>query len=159
VAEYEVLLEQARLQVGQQEASFDTLRTRVTAILSIGGVVAALFAPHYLHKGNAWSYWAIGFFAGTVIVGAILLWPRDWAVGVPLGDYQQWITDHRSWRAEHDPDGDDLSAALTEEIAATLVLAYVGNRSKYEWLARGYGLQCLLLGIEIILWILAVLIS
>ena len=139
MAEYEVLLEQARLQVGQQEASLDTLRTRVTAILSIGGVVAALFAPHYLHKGNAWSYWAVGFFAGTVIVGAILLWPRDWAVGVPLGNYQQWITDHRSWRVEHDPDGKDLSVPLIEEIAATLVLAYVGNRAKYKWLARGSG--------------------
>jgi hypothetical protein len=158
MAEFDVLLEQARLQVSQQEASLDTLRTRSTAILSIGGVVAALFAPHYLHKGDIWGYLAIVAFAVTVITGTIIFWPREWAVGVPLGDYQDWIDERREWRKQYDPDGADLTEPLTEEIAGTLVLAYVNNRVRYGHLAVVYALQCSLLGIEVVLWVLAVLI-
>ena len=44
-------------------------------------------------------------------------------------------------------------------MAGTLVVAYVNNRDAYKWLARGYGLQCLLLGAEVVLWVMAVLLQ
>ena len=156
-SEYEVLLEQARLQLNQQEQSLDLLRTRATAIISIGGIVAALFAPHFLpHAGNL-TLGALGSLFAVVFLGIFILWPKEWNMGVPLFEYQDWIDNHRQWRRQYAPDASDLAQPLTEEIAATLVIAYARNRGKYKWLTRAYSAQVLMLLVEIALWVVATL--
>ncbi|MBF6556315.1 MAG: hypothetical protein IVW52_09110 [Acidimicrobiales bacterium] len=157
MAEYEVLLEQARIQVAQQEASLDLIRTRATAVLSIAGVVAALFAPHYLRRGDVWAYWAVGALVLTMFPAVWIHLPTDWAIGVQLDRYPKWIEDVRTWRREHAPESPDLTNQLTEEFASVLVGAYVSNGNKYPRLARAYVVEFGLLIVQALLWVVAVI--
>jgi hypothetical protein len=158
-SEFEVLLEQARIQTGQQDASLEVLRTRVTAVISISAIVAALFAPHFLSHLTGLAVAALVALLITVVLGILILMPLEWSVGVPLPSYHEWIKQHRKWREKEQPDAPDLGASLTEEIAATLVIAYERNRKKYETIATAYGVQVLALMVEVGLWIVAILVK
>jgi hypothetical protein len=152
--DYEILLDQARRQVDQQVGSLDTLRTRSTAVVSVGGIVAALFATHFLpHAGNLTLAAFASLFA-VVALGVFILWPREWNIGVPLPVYQQWIEDYHQWRLDGEP---DLAESLTEELAGTLVIAYSNNRDTYKWMARAYSAQVFMLVVEIGFWVVATL--
>jgi len=117
----EVLLDQMRVQVASQASGLDTLRTRATAVVSVAGLVAGLFAPHYLTDSYGVGIAALAAFTTCAILATIVLFPQRVGFSVPLGQADlEWVRTNGS-----NPDAGSMLALQT---ASTLIVAYDSNR-------------------------------
>lgn len=147
----EILLSQARTQLGRQEIAVDTLRTRATAVFSASGVVAALFGPKVLAMGHgsAWPYVALAPLLAGAVATVIVLVPRHMTFTEQLDDWWGWLD-----QAEQAPDRDEaLAIGLAENLDALWKL----NQGPIERVANAYLVLCVAFGVQVAAWVTAAL--
>jgi hypothetical protein len=148
-----LLWEQAQRQLAQQNADLDTLRTRAIALLSVSAIVAGLFGSRLSHThlstGAAISaILALGLFAINVVLTVWIVTPvkNGWRFTYPL---RALIT-----RTE-------AGTVLPMDVAISLAhYAEQSRKENEDKLASFYGqsrIVCVLAGIQVVAWAVAVM--
>ena len=145
----DVLLDQARSQLGRQEAALDTLRTQATAVFSASMVVAALFGPKVLAAAHrsTWGYAAVVLVALGAAATVFVLAPRNMVFTELLDNWWPWL--------EENEEAIDRDEALTVGLAKNLNQHWTKNRDCIDGLATGYSVSCALLALQVVAWVLA----
>jgi hypothetical protein len=146
-----LIWDQAKQQLAQQNADLDLLRTRAVAMLSVAALVAGLFGtrlPHgYTHGGTlAFVIAALALFATSVVLAVIVAAPRrKWEFTFKLDPLLQRVDA-----------GDAVPADITRNLAAWAEVARSNNARQMSSLYSVFRLVCLLVGLQVIAWALAV---
>jgi hypothetical protein len=147
-----MLWEEERRLLARQEASLDTLRVQAVAILSVASIVAGLFGSHFVTSNpSGFSLGmvvaALAIFAVTALIAVVIISPRTWTFDQDLtddlaklgeGEYikasslaYSWADDAEGWRAD--------------------------NHAQLEKLMCYFQWACILTGLQVVLWGLALL--
>ncbi|HUZ51681.1 MAG TPA: hypothetical protein VMU94_04035 [Streptosporangiaceae bacterium] len=147
-----LIWEQARQQLAQQNTDLDLLRTRAVAMLSIAALVAGLFGtrlPHgHLHgRTLVFLIMALVLFAASVVLAVMVAAPRrDWEFVFQLSALLERVD-----RFEATP------ADVTRNFAVWAESAWGNNLRQMQPLYTMFRLVCVLVGLQVIAWALAVL--
>jgi hypothetical protein len=144
-----LLWEQAQRQLSQQSADLDILRTRTIAMLSVAAVAAALFGSRLSHVHSAReavTVLALCLFAASVVLAAWVVRPAKWRFTYPL---QPLINEAQA------------RSARPMDVALSLTHHAEQNRKKNEKRLEGlhmrFSLICLLIGLQVVAWAIAVI--
>lgn len=146
-----LLWEQARQQLAQQNSDLDLLRTRATAILSVAALVAGLFGTRIpAHPGIrsvSFVIVALSLFAVSALLAVAVAAPRrNWEFTFNLDPLLQRVDDHEAAPVD-----------VTRNLAAWSEIARRKNSQKLEQLYMLFRLVCVLVGLQVISWAIAVL--
>jgi hypothetical protein len=148
-----LLWAQAQRQVAQQNTDLDTLRTRAIAMLSVAALAAALFGSRLPHThssvGTAVAViFALGFFAISVVLAVQIVKPMKHA----------WRFTYQLRPLVNEVKG---GSAMTMDVALSLASHAEQNRhaneEKLEGLHKQFSIVCLLVGLQVVAWAVAVL--
>jgi hypothetical protein len=147
-----MLWEQAQRQLAQQSADLDTLRTRAIAMLSVASLTAALFGsrlPHtHLSRLEATAVIvALFFFGASVLLALLIATPKKNA----------WrFTFRLSMLINGVLDGTDMTADVALSLANHAEESRMANQQKLECLYFAFRLVCILVGLQVVAWTIAV---
>jgi hypothetical protein len=147
-----LIWEQARQQLNQQTTDLDVLRTRAVAMLSVAALIAGLFGSR-LADGHAGGR-TVGFvivalvlFAASVVLAVIVAAPRrNWEFTFRLSGLLQRVDA-----------GEAVPADVTRNLAAWSETARFNNAQRMERLYTMFRLVCVLVGLQVVAWAIAVL--
>jgi hypothetical protein len=149
----ELLWEQAQRQLSQQSADLDSLRTRAIAMLSVAALAAGLFGSRVpsvhssLGAGIA-AVIALGLFAICVVLAVQIVMPMKhaWRFTSPLRVLVKEV---------------GAGSVLPMDVALTLANhaeeSRKENEAKLESLHKQFSGMCVLVGLQVVAWSLAVL--
>jgi hypothetical protein len=146
-----VLWAQARDEIAQQVSELDTLRTRAVALMSVAALVGGLFGSRIPHghqratQVGALVAALILFSAGVVLAVIIALPRRDWEFGFDLTDLAH--------RVEA---GTATLGTVNISLAAQATMSWNTNAAKLQRLYGLFAGLCVLVGLQVIAWALAV---
>jgi hypothetical protein len=148
----DLLLEQAKLQLDQQNTDLSSLRVRAVALLSVASLVAGLFGPHL--PGKTASTWVLivvsvtlVLFACNVILALLIAAPK-----------KRWLFTFRlDQMFDRIDDGTLIPVDVTYNLARWAEEARGWNRSKLNRLYLLFAWMCILTGLQVIAWVVAVL--
>lgn len=146
-----VLWAQARDEIAHQVSELDTLRTRAVALMSVAALVGGLFGSRIPHGHEQMArvaalVAALVLFAAGVLVAVIIALPRrDWEFGFDLTDLAQ--------RVER---GTATLGMVNISLAAQANMSWNANAGRLQQLYRLFATLCLLVGLQVIAWALAV---
>jgi len=147
-----VIWSEAQRQLVAQQTDFEALRNRTVALLSVAAVVAGLFGGRVAdHSGNvrlAATWAALALFAATVFFALDLLRPRKhyWAWAHNLGT---WLDRMRAGEVTEY----DVTFRLSEHFEGYRK----ANETKLERFHGRFAVVCVLVGLQVIAWGIAVL--
>jgi hypothetical protein len=143
------ILEEARRQLDRQEASIDTVRNQVIAVLTAGTLAAGLFAGRtFGHNHGASvdaSIAALVLYGLTAAVAIYVLWPRTMNFGFSVADY---IADLKEGKVP-------TRADVTYNLSRDLEKARCDNAETVKWFFLAFAVMCALLGLQVIAWAVA----
>jgi uncharacterized protein (DUF2062 family) len=150
----ELLWEQAQRQLSQQSADLDSLRTRALAMLSVAALAAGLFGSHvplaHSSLGTAIAaVIALGLFAICVVLAVWIATPMKhaWRFTFPLRVLVSEV---------------GTGSALPMDVALSLTKyaeeSRRANEDKLENLHRYFSAVCVLVGLQVLAWAIAVLV-
>jgi hypothetical protein len=149
---YQLAYEEARRRIGEQVGALDNLRGRAGTLLAVaslstsflGGIVLQDKAP------EGWLSWsAIGAFVGAVVITLVLLLPRGrWVFGMSANDIIEGYAE-----GEHPRD----LATTHRWLAIYLERREDENTSRLDIMHRLFTAASVLLGVEILLWFVALI--
>ena len=147
-----MLWEQAQRQLARQESDLDALRARAVAMLSVAALVAGLFGsrlPHH-HVPSRTTIAVVAallLFAVSVVLALLVAAPKkDWEFTFKLDKLIERV--------------DDATAApvdVTRNLAVWAEEARAENTGKLNALYTSFSWVCLLVGLQVIAWAIAVL--
>jgi hypothetical protein len=145
-----VLWEYAKAGADQQSTEFDSLRTRAVAIISVATLVSGLFgsqlpALHHSHFKTAALVAALVCFGITVSLVVTIAWPRSWYSGAHLDELVTQVAD-----------GEASLAQINLSLASRVEENWTANQRTLSSLYPLFGLECLLVGLQVIAWSVAV---
>jgi hypothetical protein len=146
-----VLWAQAKDEIAQQVSELDMLRTRAVALLSVAALVGGLFGSRLPHGHQpalrvAALVTALVLFSAGVLLAVIIALPRrGWETGVDLTDLTQ--------RVEA---GTTSLGEVNISLAAQGAASWDANSAKLERLYRPFAALCVLTGLQVVAWALAV---
>jgi hypothetical protein len=146
-----LIWEQAQRQLAQQGADLDTLRTRAVAMLSVAALVAGLFGSRLPH-GHASARTVIAVIAALVLFGvsvvlAVLIgMPKNWLFTFKLDELMN--------RVEA---GTATSGDVNISLAARAEENRRENAGQLEFLYSLFGVACVLVGLQVAAWAIAVI--
>jgi membrane-associated PAP2 superfamily phosphatase len=147
-----LIWEQARQQLAQQNADLDLLRTRSVAMLSVAALVAGLFGtrlPHGQLHGRTLVFLiiALALFAASVVLAVLVAAPRrDWEFAFKFSSLLERVD-----KIEARP-GD-----VTRNFTSWAESAWANNLRLMQPLYTMFRLVCVLVGLQVIAWAIAVL--
>jgi hypothetical protein len=144
-----VLWEYAKAGADQQSTEFDSLRTRAVAIASVATLVSGLFgsqlSAHHSHFKTAALVAALACFGITIGLVVVIAWPRSWYSGVQLDELVTRVAD-----------GEASLAQINLTLASRVEENWTANQRTLSSLYPLFGLECLLVGLQVIAWSIAV---
>lgn len=145
-----VLWEYAKAGTDQQSMEFDALRTRAVAIVSVATLVSGLFGSHLpsIHHSDlktAALVAALVFFGVSVVLVVMIAWPRSWYSGAHLDEFIAQVADGRATLAQ-----------INLSLAFRIEENWTKNQRTLSGLYPLFGLECLLVGLQVIAWAVAV---
>ena len=146
-----VLWTQARDEIAEQVSELDTLRTRAVALMSVAALVGGLFGSRVPHghqqaaQVGALVAALILFSAGVLVAVIIALPRRDWEFGFDLTDLAR--------RVEA---GTATLGMVNISLAAQATMSWNANATKLRRLYVLFATLCVLVGLQVIAWALAV---
>lgn len=147
-----LIWDQARQQLAQQNADLDLLRTRAVTMLSVAALVAGLFGTrlpqgHAHTRTLAFVIAALVLFAASVILAILVAAPRGkWEFTFKLDPLLQRVDA-----------GDAVPVDITRNFAAWSEMARSNNARQMMGLYSIFRLVCLLVGLQVVAWALAIL--
>jgi hypothetical protein len=143
----ETLLAQAQRQFDQQVANLESLRNRAVSVLGIGGVVAGLFVGRLDARLNGYSWAALALFLLTVLCAVFVVVPRGGPVlSEDLRSAFDWYQTYG--RAPQ------ATEAYLIGTATNLNRDNVLNRRTLRAVTTVFATECVLLGVQMLLWVL-----
>jgi len=148
----ELLWEESRRQVEEQQSSLEALRNRCIAALSVSALVAGLFGSRLVGKVHSWRGWLVGLalvaFAVTVIRVIGIQFPkRDLEFYQDLEPYLSEIKNS----IEVPPE--DVTYNLAKDTQAS----WGRNEVHLKAAHKSFKGICFLLGIQVLAWGIALL--
>lgn len=144
------VFEEARRLLVRQEQDLDTLRARAITLLSASAVVAGLVINrlHEHRSGFATAMLIVGFtlFAITIAAVIFIVWPRTLVFSHGLDD---WVDDLRH---DRHPTVNEWAFNLSRDFETFRHDNQRSIRKLYDALAA----VCVLLGVQVLAWLLAV---
>lgn len=129
-----------------QRASLDALRTRTGTLLAAAALVTTFIGGRALKGHNsAWTTVAIGAFVGVVVTSFIVLLPWKLHFALPPS---QLVVDYV------DPDPQEKPTTMLRDLALHHGTTVNNNRAKQERLFWGFRCSIILLGLEVIAWLI-----
>ena len=147
-----VLWAQAKDELAQQVSELDMLRTRAAALLSVAALIGGLFGSRLPHGHQptlrvAALVVALVLFSAGVLLAVIIALPRrDWHFGFDLTDLTQRVTAGTASLG-------DVNVSLAARAATNLDV----NSAKLRSLYLLFAALCVLVGLQVVAWALAVL--
>lgn len=148
----QLLWSEAQRQISRQESDIDTLRTRAVAVLSVAALVAGLFGSHIStapHR-HTWVGWAVAaalvLFAASVVCAVVVMMPRGWTFGESLTEYVARV------RA-----GNLVPIDVTTNMAEHVQEWHDSNQVTLNGLYTWFGVTCVLVGLQVLAWGVAVI--
>jgi hypothetical protein len=145
----ELILEEQRNKVNGQEADFNGVRARATAVGSASGLVAAILAPHFFGKCDPASYLALGLAVLTIAQAVWISVPRTFGSGSKL-------TEAIAWEAQY---GDHPQAPemIARQITSALSEVFDNNAGVIDSLNTRFAWQCGVFGLVLVAWVVAII--
>jgi hypothetical protein len=147
-----VLWAQAKDELTQQATDLDALRTRAVALLSVAALVGGLFGsrlPH-IHQSPiriAALVTALVLLSAGVLLAVMIALPRrDWQFGFELSDLAR--------RVEA---GTASLGMVNISLAAQATASWDANARRLQGMYWLFSALCVLVGLQVIAWALAVL--
>ena len=146
-----VLWAQARDEIAQQVSELDTLRTRAVALMSVAALVGGLFGSRLPHghqpalRVAALAAALVLFSAGVLLAVIVALPRRDWEFGFDLTDLAHRVEAGTASLGV-------VNISLAAQAATSLDVNSAKLRSLYQLLAA----LCVLVGLQVVAWALAV---
>jgi hypothetical protein len=150
----ELLWEQAQRQLSQQSADLDSLRTRAIAMLSVAALAAGLFGSrvpraHTSLGAAIAAFIALGLFAICIVLAVWITTPMKhaWRFTSPLRVLIEGV---------------GAGALLPMDVALSLAdyaeKSRKENEDKLESLHKYFSVVCVLVGLQVLAWTIAVLV-
>lgn len=139
----ELMLEEARRNLVRQEASLESLRTRVTAVLSVSAIVFAILGERQIEKLDAWGVLALISFVVSAGIAVFVLLPHDFAFGLKVANWMGQLTPERA-----------NARTAAWDAAHGLAEMYVTNKNQIKRLTEFYTAVCGLLAAQVVCWVL-----
>lgn len=142
---------QAKDELAQQVSELDTLRTRAVALLSVAALVGGLFGSRLPHGHQsvpriAALVTALALFSAGVLLAVIIALPRRaWQFGFDLTDLTHRV-------AAGTVGLGDVNISLAAQATTSLDVNSAKLRSLYQLFAA----LCVLVGLQVVAWALAV---
>jgi hypothetical protein len=152
----ELILAQAQTQLTRQEAKLTAFRATAGTVIGTGGIVAGLVATRLSSSISVAGY----VFAGLAAVAFLLGIGAAIKVLAPKGGYRfsENLASYAKWLDTYGGQpGADASFALG--LATSLNQDRIGNETLLNDAANALYLCCILLGVQIALWVIAVLVA
>lgn len=143
-----VLLDQARFRLDKQIGAVDAHRTRAVAVLTLSGVIAAIFGARLGRSDLGWSIAAIVMFGVTAILGIVALLSVEIDYGPRLEKWDDWVGEH----GNHEKAAALLAASTSKEV----IRAIERNQSSVKRLAYLVDWECGGLALQLVLWAVAI---
>jgi len=140
----QLMLEEARRNLGRQEGNLESLRTRATAVLSISAVIFAILGERQVGELGAWAILALASFVLSAGLAVYILYPRPFDFGVKV----------QSWMGELDRRTADPDVAAWDT-AASLAGMQVANKNTLWILTQFYAASCAFLVAQVVFWVIA----
>jgi hypothetical protein len=140
----ELILEEQRNKVAGQEAEFNGVRSRATAVASAAGLVAAVLSPHFYSRHNLAAYVALGLTVVVIGMGVIVSFPRTWGSGSKLEKAIEW---ERSYGAHP-----KAPTMIARQITQALQEISDNNAGVIDDLNRWFVAECGLFGLQLLAW-------
>jgi hypothetical protein len=152
----ELLLAQAQTQLTRQEAKLTAFRTTAGTVIGTGGIVAGLVATRLSSSISAAglvfaALAAVAFFSGIAAAIKVLAPKGGYTFSENLASYTSWLDTHGA------SPGADTSFALG--LATNLNKDRTRNEPLLNDAANALYLCCLLLGVQVAFWVIAVLVA
>jgi hypothetical protein len=146
---YRLVYEEARRAIGRQEQSLDEFRSRVGSTLAATVIATAFFGTIAIGQGpvHGWEWWAISLFIATLLIQIFLL--------VPLGGWRFRFAATAMIRDYVEDDPPATIDQMYRDLALHLDSDFRGNAGRLTWMWWTFTGACSLLGVELLLWLLA----
>ncbi len=147
-----LLWEQAKAQLADQRADVDALRTRAVALLSVASLVAGLFGSQFPHNHTAprtvtASIAALALFAVSVVLVLLIAAPKqNWFFPLKLNALLKKVDE-----------GEISPGDVTRNLAVWAEDNRKKNQDKLNTMYALFGTTCLLVGLQVVAWAIAVL--
>jgi hypothetical protein len=144
----EMILEEQRNKVNGQEADFNGVRGRATAVGSASGLVAAILAPHFYGPRNFASILALVLAVVTIAQAVWISVPKTFGSGSKL-------TNAVAWELKY---GDHPAAPtmVARQITAALGEVYDNNAGVIDSLNTRFAWQCGVFTLVLVAWTAAI---
>jgi hypothetical protein len=131
----------------QQASVMDNLRSRAGILLSAASIATGFLAGVALADGRSISLWGWGATIAFIAVAGLcvsVLWPKHgWRFSPnPKTVVRQYV----------DPEGITLAQAQ-RDLALHMERAWGSNQGKLRTMFRSFRIACILIGLEVVLWI------
>ncbi|MGH3429259.1 MAG: hypothetical protein ACRDQZ_17115 [Mycobacteriales bacterium] len=143
---YKVAYDEGVRALSQQQSQIDSFRTRAGLLLSAAAITTSFLGAQALNDGGpgAATWLALTAFVGLSTAALAILWPHRWEF---TADPENLIDTYIETE----------NPASVSEIHRDLSLhmhhSYVENRTGRQQLATCFQLACVLLTVEVILWV------
>jgi hypothetical protein len=145
----ELILEEQRNKVAGQEAEFNGVRSRATAVASASGLIAALLAPHFYSQHDVGSFVALGLTVVVIALGVMISFPKTWGSGSKLENAITW---ERTYGMHP-----SAPAMVARQITEALREVFDNNAGVIDTLNGWFACQCGLFGLQLLAWSAAII--
>lgn len=141
------LLAEAHRQLDQQLSELDSLRSRAVGVLSAAGIIAGLFVGRLTGHVDVYAWAALALLVVTVGCAVWIIRPRSLATGEDLRSALDW---YRLY-AERPHAAETFMVSTADNLRQDRD----GNRAVLHQAAVALLVECVLLGVQLLLWVLS----